>query len=131
MADITSAVRTYLISQTGARIYLDRLPQSAQLPACTIAKISERDAHTISDRAAFVHTRLNIAIHSLNRLATEALAEQLRASGVAALNDTTNGVRIHGCQIESGRRNYTIDARDGSDDHEYVTEFDLMVSYSE
>lgn len=137
MADVVSAVRTYILSKTavtdliGQRLYLDRLPQGATLPAATIFKISERDTHGISDRAGFVHCRLQISCHSTSRLTTEALADAIRSSGLCAQKGTVNSVVVHGVTVEDGKRNYVLDARDGSDDHEYVTDFDFMVSYSE
>lgn len=137
MADVVSAVRTYFLDEStvtdviGQRLYLDRLKQNPTLPAATIEKASESHDHTLSDRSGIVKTRLSIVCHSLSRLTSNALAEAMYKSGIATVKGTTNGVDIRGVTVEDGQRNYTIDARDGGDDHQYVTEFDLMVTYRE
>ena len=137
MADVVSAVRTYLLSRSavtdviGQRLYLDVLKQNATLPAATISKVSESHSHTISNRSGFVQTRLQIECYSKQRLTTDSLAEAIYKSGIAAVKGTTNGVNIRGVMVEDGRRNEIIfDAR-GGDDHTYTTQFDLMVSYLE
>ena len=137
MADVVSAVRTYLLAQSsvtnviGQRFYFDRLKQSATLPAATIYKSSETHDHLISNRSGFVKTRLQIECYSTNRLTTNALSEAIIRSGIDAIKGVTNSVNIRGVQVEDGQRNYTIDDAKGGDDHVYVTQFDLMVSYLE
>ncbi len=140
MADVISAVRTYLLSKTavtdiiGQRMYLDRVKQGVNLlthPSCTIEKVSESHTHTISNRAGFVKTRLQIVCLSGSRLTSNGLAEAIYKCGVAAVKGTTNSVNIRGVQVEDGQRNYLIDDPNGGDDHVYATQFDLMVSYLE
>lgn len=137
MADVISAVRTYLLSQSsvsdviGQRMYFDRLKQKATLPACTITRVSEDHAHTLSNRSGLVWTRLQIECYSLSRLTSCSLAEAIYKTGVAALKGVTNSVNIRGVQVEDGRRDYVIDDAKGGDDHLYVTQFDLRVCYLE
>ena len=137
MADVVSAVRTYLLSQSavtdiiGQRMYFDVLQQNCTLPAATISKTSESHEHEISDRAGHVKTRLQITCHADLRLTANALAEAIYTSGIAAVKGVTNSVNIRGVTVEDGQRNYVVYDADGGDDHQYVTEFDLMVSYRE
>lgn len=137
MADVVSAVRTYLLSKSAItdvisqRIYFDRLRQNATLPAATISKVSETHYHKLSDRSGLVSTRLQIEAYSLSRLTSNGLAEAIYKCGIAAVKGLTNSIDIRGVTVEDGQRNYTIDDADGGDDHTYVTQFDLMVSYLE
>lgn len=140
MADVVSAVRTYLLSKSaitdviGQRMYLDRVRQGINVltqPSATITKVSESHSHTISNRSGFVKTRLQIEALSGSRLTSNALIEAICKCGIAAVKGTTNSVNIRGVQVEDGQRNYTIDDPDGGDDHTYVTSIDLMVSYLE
>lgn len=132
-----SAVRTYILSRPtvtdliGQRMYFDRLKQKAQLPACTISRVSETHDHTISNRSGMVWTRLQIDCYSLNRLTTADIAETIYRCGIAAVKGVTNGLNIRGVDVEDGRRDYTIDDAKGGDDHVYVTQFDLRVCYLE
>lgn len=137
MADVISAVRTYILSQSsvtdviGQRMYFDRLKQKATLPAATISRVIETHDHTISNRSGIVWTRLQIDCYSTSRLTTSALAEAIYKCGIAAVKGTTNSINIRGVDVEDGRRDYTIDDAKGGDDHVYVTQFDLRVCYSE
>lgn len=137
MAEVLSAVRTYILSRPavasliGQRMYFDRLKQKAQLPACTISRVSESHDHTISNRSGMVFTRLQIECLSLNRLTSSEVAEAIYRSGIAAVKGVTNGLNIRGIDVEDGRRDYTIDDAKGGDDHVYVTQFDLRISYLE
>ena len=137
MADVVSAVRTWLLSQSAVtdvisqRMYLDVLRQDATLPAATISKTSESHVALLSDRSGLVQTRLKIECYSKNRLTTNALAEAIYTSGVAVLKGTINSVDIRGVSVEDGQRNSYIPDSEGGDDHTYITEFDLLVSYRE
>lgn len=85
----------------------------------------------ISNRSGFVQTRLQIECFAKLRLTANALAEAIYKSGIAAVKGTTNSVNIRGVTVEDGQRNYIIYDSEGGDDHTYVTQFDLMVSYLE
>jgi hypothetical protein len=138
MADVVSAIRSYLLSRSevtdviGQRMYLDRLPQGATLPAATIEKTSSSVDHLLSNVSGFIKTRLAIRVHATRRLDANAAAHAMYLdSRVATVKGLTHGVDIRGVMVEDGERNYVVEARDGSDDHEYVTEFDLMVGHKE
>jgi hypothetical protein len=137
VADVVSAVRTYILSQSSVtdviaqRMYLDRLKQNAKLPAATISKVSESHVHTISNRSGLVQTRLQIECFASQRLTANSLAEAIYKCGIVAVKGSTNSVDIRGVMVEDGQRNFTIDDADGGDDHLYVTQFDLLVSYLE
>lgn len=135
MAEVISAVRSYILAQSSVtdliaqRLYLFRLPQNPTLPAATIAKVSGRHEHTLADRVSLQHSRMQVECHSTTFLGAEALAKAIYECGICALRGTTSSVFICGVTVEDGQRNYVIDARDGGDDHQYVTQFDFMVSY--
>lgn len=137
MADVISAVRSYLLSRSAVtdiiaqRMYLHVLRQNATLPAATISKSSETHTHLISDRSGFVQTRLRIECFSKTYTQANALAEAIYKSGIAAVKGTTHGVNIRGVTVEDGQRNEYIPDSEGGDDHTYITQFDLMVSYLE
>lgn len=137
MADVLGAVRTYLLSRSsvtdviGQRMYFQRRPQKAALPSATISRVSETHDHLLSDRSGFVKTRLQIECFSTQQVVTEALATAIYKTGVAAIKGLTNGVDIRGVVVEDGRRDYTLDDPNGGDDHIYVSQFDLEVSYKE
>lgn len=137
MADVLNAVRSYLLGVSsitdiiGQRFYVDRRMQSATHPCATITRVSETHDHLISNRSGFVQTRLQIECFSTLRSTTQSLAEVIYRSGIAAVKGATGGVNIRGVTVEDGRRDYTIDDSTGGDDHVYVTQFDLMVSYKE
>lgn len=143
MADVISAVRTYLLAQSavtdlvGQRIYLDILPQNATTPAVAMSKISESEQHKLSDRLGFVQTRIQFECFADKRHVTDArlkanaVADAIKQSGICAVKGTTNGVDIRGVMVEDGQRNYIEYSDGGSDDHRYVTSIDLMVTHVE
>ena len=141
MADVVSAVRTYLLGVTavtdaiGQRMYFDRLVQGADFPAVVVWKASESYSMQLGSRTGLVDTRLTFECIDEGpgaRLAANATAQAILRSGIDAVKGTTNGVDIRGVAIEDGQRNYTDDARDGGDqNHRYITTFDLMVSHLE
>lgn len=137
MADVTSAIRTYILNKPavadiiGQRMYVSILRQNCQLPAATIRKVSESHAHKLSDRTGNVATRLQIDCYSKNYLTTASIAETIYRSGIAALKGVYAGLNIRGVMIEDGRREWELFDPEGGDDHTYVAQFDLMVSYLE
>lgn len=137
MADVVSALRTYLLGQSsvssiiGQRLYLDVLPQNATLPAATISKISGTVEHTLSARTAFTRSRFQLTQFSSTREEANRLSAMIYQSGIAALKGVTNSVDIRGVMVETGQRMHTVQPRDGSDEHLYATDIDLMVTYLE
>lgn len=137
MPDVTTAVRDYLLAKPsvtaliGQRMYLDMLPQNASLPSVVIYKVSGTHLHKISDREGFIKSRLTIVAYASTRLVANSIIETIYKSGIAAFRGLQSSILIRGIQVDSGQQNYIEYARDGGDDHRYVTEFDLMVSYQE
>jgi hypothetical protein len=137
VADVLGAVRSYLLTRSSVtdvvaqRLYFQRRPQKSALPSATITRVSEDHDHLISRRSGFVKTRLQVECFSTRQTTTEALAEAIYKSGVDQLKGTYSSVNIRGVTVEDGRRDYTLDDPHGGDDHIYVSQFDLMVSYTE
>lgn len=137
MADVVSAVRSYLLGKTAItdiisqRLYLDRRPQATTSTAATISKLSETHSHLLGDRAGIVKTRMQIRCFAARRLDANTLAETIYKCGICAVKGTTHSVNIRGVNVEDGQRNYTVDDPEGGDAGTYVTEFDLMVTYKE
>jgi hypothetical protein len=141
MADVAIAIRTYLLSKSavttlvGTRIYSDIVEQNATLPAIAMSKISTRHDHTLSDMAGLAHCRLQFDCYADTatggRATANSIAETIRATGICAIKGTYTSVDIRGVRLESGQRNEIDYARDDSDDHRYVTSFDLEVDYTE
>lgn len=74
-----------------------------------------------------------IQVESYSRLRTQAwsIAELIYKCGIDAVKGVTNDVNIRGVQVEDGRRDYVLEDTAGGDDHVFVTQFDLLVSYLE
>ena len=137
MADIAESVRLYLVAKTaitnliGTRIYPDIVEQNATLPAVSISKISTRHEHTLSDFAGVAHCRLQFDCYSNTRTQANEVAETIRTSGIIKQKGLTHGTDIRGARMEDGAR-YEIDySNEASDDHRYVTSFDLVIDYLE
>lgn len=137
MADVATGVRLYLLSNgtvenlVGNRIFTDVLQQGAELPAVVVNKISTRHEHELSGFAGNASCRLQFDCYGDTRDDANDTAEAIRTSGIVSFKGTTNGVDIRGARMEEGAR-YDIDeARDGRDDHRYITSFDLVVDYTE
>jgi len=137
MADVSEAVRLFMLSKSaitdfvGQRIYADIIPQRATLPAIAMSKISTRHDHTLSNFAGLAHCRLQFDCYATTRAVANSVAEALRVSGIVGTKGETFGCNIRGARMESGQRNEIDYSREDSDDHRYVTSFDLEVDYSE
>jgi hypothetical protein len=137
MADVAESVMKYLLANAGVsaligdRMYPDIVKQNDTLPAVAISKISTRHEHTLSNFAGLAHVRLQFDCYSATRLQANQVAEAIRASGIVGVKGTTQGTDIRGARMEDGAR-YEIDySNEASDDHRYVTSFDLLVDYTE
>jgi hypothetical protein len=137
VADISTAVRQYLIANSGVsaligtRIYTHLLKQDATLPAVVMNKISTQHHHTLSNFSGNASVRLQFDCYGATADSANDVAEAIRTSGIVGLKGVTNSVDIRGARMEEGER-YEVDpARDGSDEHRYITSFDLMVDYTE
>ena len=137
MADVKLAVRSFLLSKSaiqaiiGQRFYVGMRRQGATLPHAVISKISGRHEHNLSDVADLAWTRLQIECYSDTSSESDELAKAIIQSGIAAVKGATNGVDIRGVRIDRGQENFVVSDSDGGDDHTYLTELDLEVSYRE
>lgn len=141
MADIAVAVRTYLLADAtittliGTRMWSDLLPQDAELPAVEFSKISTRHDMVLGGPAGLAHCRLQFDCKADRaaggRLKANEIAEAIRDSGILGYRGVVGGVDIRGARPEDGQRNSIDYANDDSDDHVYVTSFDLEVDYLE
>lgn len=141
MSDVAIAIRAYLLTKSavtdlvGERIYSDMIAQGATLPAIAFSKTSTDHEHTLSNLAGLAHTRLQFDCYADlatgGRAMANAIAEAIRETGIVAIKGVYTGVDIRGVRLEQGHRNEIDYANDSSDDHRYVTSFDLMVDYLE
>ncbi len=137
MADVAIAIRTYLLTKStvtdivGQRIYADMLPQNPTLPAVTFSKVSTSHDHTISNLAGLAHCRLQFDCYATTRTTANEICEVIRKCGVITQKGTLSGVDVRGVRLEDGQRNFVEYTRDDSDDHRYVTNFDLAIDYAE
>lgn len=137
MADIAVAVRSFLLGKTaitdiiGQRMYTDMLPQAATLPAVEMEKLFTTHDHELSNYAGLAHARLQFRCYASTRLVANSIAEAIRASGIATQKGTTGGADIRGARMEEGMSYVVNTARDGGDEHRYVSTIDLQVDYTE
>jgi hypothetical protein len=135
VADVQVAVRAYLLTKTaitdivGQRIYTDKLPQKATLPAVTMRIQSERYVHALAGLVGLVDTRLQMECYAATRLATNALCDAIIWSGIDAIKGTYSDLDIRGVMVEDGRRSFEDDDTAGGDDARYVSQFDLTVTW--
>jgi len=135
VADVQVAVRAYLLTKTaitdivGQRIYTDKLPQKATLPAVTMRIQSERHIHALTGLVGLVDTRLQFECYSASRIATNNLCNEIIFSGIDAIKGTYSGLDIRGVMVEDGRRSFEDDDTAGGDDARYVSQFDLTISW--
>ena len=137
MADVASAVRSYLLTKAavtslvGTRIYPDVLPQGCTMPAIVYSKISTVHEHTISHLAGLAACRIEFEAYATTRSAANTIVSTVQQCGVIAFRGLTNGIDIRAVYLEDGQQTYQIPPSDGSQVHRYVTTFDLMISYQE
>lgn len=141
MSDVVESMIAFLLAEgavtelIGDRIYPDILPQNPVYPAVTLSKVDTRHDHTLSNLAGLAHTRLQFDCYceglGSDRAKANEVAEAIRATGIVGVKGLTHGTDIRAVQLESGQRNYTEPPNDAQDQHRYVTNFDLLVSYTE
>lgn len=137
MADVTTAVRAYLLSKTpitdiiGQRLYTDALPQRATMPAAVMNKLFTMHEHALSDFAGLAHARIQVECYADSRLAANALCEAMRTSGIVTQKGVTGGVDIRGARVEEGMSYKTDPPTDGSDESRYVSVLDFVIDYTE
>lgn len=141
MADVATALRTFLLTKTaitdliGTRIYTDLVEQSATLPAVAFSKLSTAHEHELAGIGGLAHCRFQFDCYTDaatgGRATANAIASAIYLSGITAIKGIYTSVDIRGARLEEGQRNEIEYAKDNSDDHRYVTSFDLMVDYLE
>jgi hypothetical protein len=137
MSDVAIALRGWLLSRPaltsviGQRLYTDILPQNPVLPAVTFSKIYTSHDHTLSNLSGVAHTRFQFDCYATTRAAANQIAEIIRSTGIVSRRGMTGGVEFLGVRMEEGQRNFVDYTREDSDDHRYVTNFDLVIDFAE
>lgn len=137
MSDIGPATRSALLADgtvagfLSTRVYPDRLPQGPTLPAAVYHVISGDEEGSLTGRAGLTHARIQVDAYASTRLAANALAAAIRN----ALTDQTGSrgtwgtVSVTGCSCAAGERYGTQQLDDGSDDPQWITSRDFLVSF--
>ena len=140
MADLGEAIRGYLIADAGvlaltsSRIYPDVLPQGytvASGGALTYTTIDTIHDHLINGLSGIARSRIEMAAFSATRAGANAIAEAVRASGLAGTTGLLGDVYFESVMLDSGIQ--TLDERptDGTQQHRYITVFDYLIAYQE
>jgi hypothetical protein len=69
--------------------------------------------------------------YGTSRESANDVAHAIRTSGICAYRGTTASIQFCAVQIDTGDSYEQEPPTDGSQEHRYVTSFDLMVSYLE
>ena len=140
MADLGTAVRGFLYADAGVRaltstrIYPDVLPQGYSVAdggALTYTIIDTIHDHLINGLSGIARSRIELAAFASTRAGANAIAEAVRASGLAGTTGTVGGVWFESVMLDSGVQ--TLDERptDGTQQHRYITVFDYLIAYQE
>lgn len=85
MSDIGTAVRAYLIAQSGVsnlagtRVFPDVLPQNVKFPAIACEEFSSTHEHQLSGASGVYHPRVRIDCYAETRIAATNLGNAVRA----------------------------------------------------
>lgn len=140
MADVGTAIRTFLVAKAAVtalvstRIYPDVLPQAYSVQtggALTYTVISTTHDHLINGLSGIARSRIEFAAYSGTRSGANAIAEAVRASGLAGTLGTVGGVFLESVLIADGIQTFEESPTDGSQEHRYVTVFDYLIAYQE
>lgn len=140
MADLGSELRTYLLANAGVsalvdtRIEPDVLPQGYSVGtggAITYTIINTLHDHNINGLTGIVRSRVEFTAYAATRLAANAIAEAVRASGLVGYVGLLGDIRIESVMIDSGVQTLEESPTDGSQEHRYLTVFDYLVAYQE
>lgn len=140
MSDLGTAVRGFLIADAGVlaltstRIYPDVLPQGYAVAtggALTYTVIDTIHDHLINGLSGIARSRIEFAAFSGTRAGANAIAEAVRASGLAGTTGTVGGVDFESVMLDSGIQTLDEQPTDGSQDHRYFTVFDYLIAYQE
>ena len=140
MADLGTSIRGFLLADSGVlaltstRIYPDVLPQGYSVAsggALTYTIISTTHDHLINGLAGIARSRIEFAAFAGTRVASNAIAEAVRASGLVGTTGLVGDVFIESVMITDGVQ--TLDERpsDGSQEHRYLTVFDYLIALQE
>ena len=140
MADLGTSIRGFLLADSGVlaltstRIYPDVLPQGYSVAsggALTYTIISTTHDHLINGLAGIARSRIEFAAFAGTRVAANAIAEAVRASGLVGTTGLVGDVWIESVMITDGVQ--TLDERpsDGSQEHRYLTVFDYLIAFQE
>jgi len=137
MADIGAATRTKLIGTAavaailGTRIYPDYLPQGATLPAAVYHVVSGSDEVDLAGMSGVAHSRVQIDAYATTRTSANLLALTIRDSLAATYNRVLWGtVATLGTTPQGGERYDTQSVGDGSDERQFITMRDYLISYT-
>lgn len=141
MADLGSTVRGYLAAVTavetavGTRIYPDVLPQGYSVRgnggALIYSVISTIHDHMINGLAGIARSRIEFTAFASTRAGANLIAEAVRASGIIGYTGAMDGVLIESVRLEDGIQTMEERPTDGSQEHRYLTIFDLLFAYQE
>jgi hypothetical protein len=130
-----SSITDLIGTGDNARLWPDVLPEGYSVksdgPAATYQIIDGTDEHTISDRCGFVQARVQISCFAWKRLIANQLARAIKNSGVIAMKGVSGGVDFRGVEVARGISTFDDSPTDGSQEHRYLADFDLMISYLE
>ena len=140
MADLGSAVKSFLeanagvLELTSTRIYPDVLPQGYTVAtggAITYTIIDTTHDHLINGLSGIARSRVELTCYGATRLAANAIAEAVRASGFAGTTGTVGGVWFESVMLDSGVQTYDERPTDGTQQHRYLTVVDYLIAYQE
>ena len=115
-----------------ARVYPDRLPQSATMPAAVVHGVGGADETYLGGLVGVGHARVQIDSYATTRIAANALAIAIRnALCVGGGRGTWGTLYVSGCTPQGGERHDTQSKGDGSDEPWYLTIRDYLVSFTE
>jgi hypothetical protein len=137
MADIGAAARTKLVGTVavaaivGTRIYPDHLPQKATLPAAVYHVVSGSDEVDLAGMSGVAHSRIQIDSYAATRTAANALSTTIRDAMAATHSRGLWGtVATLGTTPQGGERHDTQSVGDGSDERQFITMRDYLISYT-
>lgn len=140
MADLGTALKGYLVANAGVlaltstRIYPDVLPQGytvANGGALTYTIIDTIHDHMINGLAGIARSRVEFAAFGGTRLAANAIAEAVRASGLVGTVGAVGDMFLESVMIDGGIQTLDEQPTDGSQEHRYFAVFDYLIAYQE
>ena len=137
MANVGIAFRTLCLTKTaitnliGQRMYPDVLVQGSQMPAVVYYIISTEREKLIGKMSKLAHSRFQIDCYAMTRSQAHAVAQAFRTSQLDEYRGITASIMFNGIEIDSGEQYLQEPPTDGSQEHRYLTSFDMLVHYTE